>query len=585
MPIISKKLDQVKEVETVDIDRVDDLPEPPQKQQPNKLKQMWQKYWSKKKITIPVTVLLLVVVIFLVPYSRYKILGIFIEKSITVSVYDEQNGKPVSEALVEIDGKTAKTDGNGKIKIDSVRVGERQLKITKKYYDDFTTIKLIQVKDQNNFDVRIRANGRQVSVTVKSLISDTPIVGASITAGEVNAITDDNGSVVLVFPPESQKQEVIVKANKHNPKNAQIIVTEEDTDENNIRLTPEGKVYFNSKQSGKLDLVQTNLDGTDRKTIVDGTGKEDDSYTPLLSSRDWRYLALISSRDGKSKLYVVDTQDNSLNVISEENESVVPIGWKDQYFIYSSNNGLEIWYPKRERVVSYDAERHQKITLEESRAEGTGLFDYAAEQFTTFGILKNEIVTTKTWSADSYSGGKILGKKDTINSISPAGTDRKVIKEFDTRVGANNWFAMQKYKPQILNYRYSHFPVDEYYEYSNGKLLDAPGLRGNDFAVPFPTYIISPSGTKTFWQEVRDGKNVLFIGDKDANVDGSKMIASMSEFNAAGWFSEDYILLTKSGNELYISDTDKVDNPTKISDFQPITNFTYLGGGYSYIIR
>ncbi|MFO0920780.1 MAG: hypothetical protein U0451_03855, partial [Candidatus Saccharimonadales bacterium] len=276
MPKTSKRFDEVKEVETVDIDRVDDLPEPPQKQQPNKLKQMWQKYWSKKKITIPATVLLLVVVTFLVPYSRYKILGIFIEKSVIVNVYDEQNGKPVSEALVEIDGKTAKTDGNGNIKIDSVSVGERQLKITKKYYDDFTTTKLIQIKNQNNFDARIRANGRQVSVTVKSLINDTPIVGASITSGEVNAITDDNGSVVLVFPPESQKQEVVIKANKHNPQNAQIIVTEEYTNENNIKLTPEGKIYFNSKQSGKLDLVQTNLDGTDRKTIVEGTGKEDD---------------------------------------------------------------------------------------------------------------------------------------------------------------------------------------------------------------------------------------------------------------------------------------------------------------------
>jgi len=585
MPKTSKRFDEVKEVETVDIDRVDDLPEPPQKQQPNKLKQMWQKYWSKKKITIPATVLLLVVVTFLVPYSRYKILGIFIEKSVIVNVYDEQNGKPVSEALVEIDGKTAKTDGNGNIKIDSVSVGERQLKITKKYYDDFTTTKLIQIKNQNNFDARIRANGRQVSVTVKSLINDTPIVGASITSGEVNAITDDNGSVVLVFPPESQKQEVVIKANKHNPQNAQIIVTEEYTNENNIKLTPEGKIYFNSKQSGKLDLVQTNLDGTDRKTIVEGTGKEDDNYTPLLASRDWRYLALISSRDGKGRLYIVDTQDNSLNVISEENESVTPIGWKDQYFIYSSNSGLEIWYPNREKVVSYDAEKRQKITLEATKTEGTGVFDYAAEQFTTFGILQNEIVTTKTWSADSYSGGKILGKKDTINSISPAGTDRKVVKEFDTGVGTNNWFTMQKYKPQILNYQYSHFTVDEYYEYSNGKLLNAPGLRGSDFATPFPTYLISPSGTKTFWQEVRDGKNTLFIGDKDANIDGSKMIASMSEFSAVGWFGEDYILLTKSGSELYISDTDKVENPIKIGDFQPMADVYYLAGGYSYIIR
>ena len=53
MPKTSKRFDEVKEVETVDIDRVDDLPEPPQKQQPISLSRCGKSIGVKRKSQYP----------------------------------------------------------------------------------------------------------------------------------------------------------------------------------------------------------------------------------------------------------------------------------------------------------------------------------------------------------------------------------------------------------------------------------------------------------------------------------------------------------------------------------------------------
>ena len=94
--------------------------------------------------------------------------------------------------------------------------------------------------------------------------------------------------------------------------------------------------------------------------------------------------------------------------------------------------------------------------------------------------------------------------------------------------------------------------------------------------------IESPNGKTNFWSEERDGKNVLFIGDADA--ENSKEIATLSEYVPYGWFTDDYVLVSKNGSELYIMGRDGIkpgDVPTKISDYhRPSYNFTGYGKGY-----
>jgi len=60
----------------------------------SKFKRLLNVYWAKKKVTVPLTVLTLLLVIFAIPVTRYDTLGLFLKKSVTVSVVDSKTGTP-----------------------------------------------------------------------------------------------------------------------------------------------------------------------------------------------------------------------------------------------------------------------------------------------------------------------------------------------------------------------------------------------------------------------------------------------------------------------------------------------------------
>jgi hypothetical protein len=91
--------------------------------------------------------------------------------------------------------------------------------------------------------------------------------------------------------------------------------------------------------------------------------------------------------------------------------------------------------------------------------------------------------------------------------------------------------------------------------------------------------LLSPSADQTFWSESRDGKNTLFIGDQGGQ--NGKQIASLSDYNTFGWFTDDYLLVSKNSSELYIMDKAGKQAALKVSDYhKPTQNFYGYGGGY-----
>ncbi len=574
-------IDKNNKLEAIEINEAEEKPVVPKPDQPGKIKKIWKKYLEKKKITFPLTILVVFLIIFLVPVTRYKVLGLFIKRTVTVNLYDSKTNKPISDALVEVDGKSATSDGGGQTKIEKVKVGYRQIKVTKKYYKDSLSDITVTLRGTNTFSEAAEATGRQVPVSVNNLVNSKSVKGATIKSSDSSATTDEQGNAVLVTSPSQEEVEVTIKADEFNEKTAKLKVTDDQIDENKVKLTPSGKVYFVSKQSGKNDVVETNLDGSERKVIVPGTGKEQDDFTSLSVSRDWRYLSLFANRDGKNNIYIVDVKDPVLQETQKDYKMTIPIGWHNQYFVYSVEKEIPQWQAKRYSLISYDSEKRQNIVLDENRAEGTSDIDYASEQYTTYSILQNEVVYSKIWYADFYSGGKIVGKQNSINSINPAGVDKKNIKEFEAKIGSNFWINTTRPKPQILNFSVSDFTQYKYFEYQSKKLTEKPQTSSN-FDIQFPKYILSPSGNKTTWSEPRDGKNAIFIGDLDAEE--SKQIVDKTEYKVIGWYSDDYLLLSKNGSELYISEVNNIANPIKISDFQP-NSFNDMGGGYSYVIQ
>ena len=120
-----------------------------------------------------------------------------------------------------------------------------------------------------------------------------------------------------------------------------------------------------------------------------------------------------------------------------------------------------------------------------------------------------------------------------------------------------------------------------FFEYEDGKLSENKSLE-TDFYKNYFTYLFSPSAKQTFWAEDRDGKATLFVGN-DHGEDG-KEIASLSEYNTYGWYTDDYLLVSKKGSELYVLPaSNKLDKtePFKVTDYyRPAQTFRGYGGGY-----
>ena len=352
---------------------------------------------------------------------------------------------------------------------------------------------------------------------------------------------------------------------------------------------PTGQVFFLSKKTGKIDVVRTNLDGSDRKTIVKGTGKERDNETSLLASRDWRYLALLANRDGgTASLYLIDTKTNAMTLIDEGKDiSTTLIGWSGHQFWYEIDRNNDYWTAKQEALKTLNADSKQLKIVDEDKSVGSEEVG-AYETLDNFYIQEQGVVYTKIWNTsllpEEYVGddAKLLaGKNHTINLATADGTKLSTLKSFSLK--SPNYLGQAKlYEPRELYFQLTNDNgKNSYIEYENGQILDA-SVTDNEFDSSYPTFLVSPTGKKTFWSEPRDGKNALFVGD--AFGKNKTQLASGSEFKAYGWFTDGNLLLQKSDSELYISTPEAMktgDAPIKISDYHK-PDLNYAGYGYGY---
>jgi hypothetical protein len=222
-------------------------------------------------------------------------------------------------------------------------------------------------------------------------------------------------------------------------------------------------------------------------------------------------------------------------------------------------------------------------TLDETDGEGSGSGDYATSLFSQIYLLDNEVVYNKNWTSSYVYWGptKLAGKQISLMSVRPDGSGRKSLKDFPVPDGSNYYSVeLSLYAPREL---YVQVPAPSggkltYWEYEDGKVQPKPDVTDQQFNEPYPTFLASPSGKQTLWSEARDGKNTLFIGT--AEGEDGKQIASLSEYASYGWYTDDYLLVSKNGSELYIMPV-AGGAPFKVSDYhKPDYNFRGYGGGY-----
>lgn len=549
-------------------------------------------YLSRKKLTIPVTILVVIGLLLAVPATRYAVLGSFIKKDFTATVLDSKTNQPISSAELQLAGQSARTDQSGKVTFHGVKAGPHALVVAKKYYTDTSTNVLVPITGSGvSAEVRLTATGRQVKVSVVNKISGKGVKNASLSAAGTEVKTNENGEATIVLPPDVETQDATITTDGYNNQTVKVAVIEDEkvAEQNKFTITPSGKVYFLSKRTGKINVMKSDLDGANATVVVEATGNEDDGDTILLASQDWKYLALKAKRDGADKpasLYLIDTSNDKLTTMDEGDASFTLTGWSGHTFVYLvQRDKVQFWQPNKYSIKSFNADGAKLNTLDSTAGEGSGAgsyygTDYKSEYYTNLILVGDTVHYDKTWGSGIYSadGSGLAGKQNGIYSVKANGQDKKTLKSFD----ATKYSSMESklYKPTEVYYRlYTKSGGSEFYEVENGA-VQTKGDLSNQFYGFYPTYLYDPSNKQTFWAEPRDGKNTLFIGDNEG--DNSKTIAELSEYAAYGWYTDDYILLSKNSSELYIAPaTEFGQNVLKITDYhKPNTTFYGYGGGY-----
>lgn len=531
-----------------------------------------------------VIVACLAAIIFIIPATRYTILGLFIHKTVTISVVDSKTHTPVSGAKVTLHNTLGTTDSGGKVKL-KVPIGSQSLTVTKQYFKTHSGTYFVGLmRSKTPPMVELVATGRQVPITVLDKISHRPISGAEITILDTTAKTNSQGQATIVLPTTHDTESAAISVSGYNLLNVSVTVTSTATTDNTFYMVPAGKIYFLSNQSGKIDVVKTNLDGSARQVVIAGTGKEDPNTTSLLASRDWSYLVLKAQRDtAQPALYLIDTSNDKITTFDSGDANFTLIGWYNHNFMYDIvKNTVPAWTNGHEVIKSYNADQGQPNQLDQSQGEGSSTA-YAYQTFLNYFIVDSTLVYNTQWS--SYSGGTaydLSSKTNSIRIVSPSGSGKK---DVQTLAATNfGYFQAALYEPKSAYYSAynSTDSTSTYYNYTNQAVSQITSINQSTFNKPYPTYLLSPDGTHTFWSVYTDGKNTLNVGD--ANAKNSKTVGSQTDFTPYGWFTDNYLLVSKNNSELYIMPTTGTS-----TDIQPqkITNYykpptVYNGYGYGY---
>lgn len=571
--------------------RQDELTESsiPKKHSPwDRLRYAWVYWWAsprKRWATIGALVLIIGGV-FAVPYTRYNSLGLVVKSNILVTTIDSKTGKPVSGATVMVGNLEAKTGEDGKALL-KVPTGSREITASKRYYSGHKVEVLVTLSEKKNtYSLPVAAIGRKIDIEVKNKVSGASVAGVQIEANGIEAKTDTLGKATLVLATGAANIEGKIKGDGYASADISIS-TDGGIAKNTFTVRPVGRVYFLSNLSGKTDVVSTNLDGTERKMVLAGTGSEDDANTSLLVSSDWKYLALISRRSGEnSNLYLIDTtKNNKLSIIGDVDSDYTPIGWSGHNFVYQlTKNPFTAWQNNRQALKSYNADTTQTLLLDQTQGSGTSLDDFTSQYFGSSEIMGAQIVYVKNWQASDSKLPGLSSKSATLDTISADGSGHKVIKSFALTgqvAGIMTDYINTRISTSDLLYvAFQTTNVANFFTYDGTTINPSTTLTADSFAaLPPVTYYFSPSSGQSFWTDTLGGTKKLQIGDKNAK--NAKQILDSGVYDAYSWFDDNYLLLSKNGRELYVYSSKDGGTPLLLTDNYKVSTGLNMGNDLS----
>lgn len=533
----------------------------------------WLGRYGKRLLQVIFGCLLIVIALLIFTDAKYAVMNLFGRASLTVTVVDASTKQPVPGATVTNGIARGRTDDSGRAVLKEVPFGNSEIIIEKPAYSRLSHRFKI-VRGMHDEVTTLNATGTLLRFKVTDLISQQPVKGAKASFMGSDAIGDANGLVVLSVPPQ-QEGKVAITLSKAGMTSVTKTVSTLIQDVNQVGLVPEGRVYFLSGQFGRIDIMKANLDGSDKRMVVMGTGKEDSRQTMLLASHDWKYLLLKANREGAEKLYLLNTHNDSLRAIDDEKAAFSLVGWSGHQFIYTVERvGARPWQSKVSAIKTFNADSGKLAIVDENLGKGGTDSFWLRQVFSGPHIVNDGLVYGKYWAGTMAKSEE----QQEIVHANADGSKKRVLKAL--RATDSERLASRPRDVTGVYFESIEAGSPRYYRYQQGEVKPV-SLNSGVFQARQPALLLSPDTKATVWQVRQVDKNSLFIGDGQGQ--NGVEVASARGVSPYGWFTDRYIIVSKDANQLLVMPRGGFPptGPLKITDyFRPGSNSDSYTHGY-----
>lgn len=516
----------------------------------HKVANYFRAWWENKPIRYGTFAAfgLLLVVIALLPTTRYTMLNIFgVRVGTSMTVIDSQTRLPLKNINVSLQDKTQATNEDGYVEFTDLKLGKSQLLISKIGYADNDREIVLGWGSNPIGNQELIATGEQFTFILSDWQSGEKITTAEANAGENSAKADDTGKIVLTVGQENISDvEVVISA--ENYRDEVLGSSQLSDDEIDIKLVPAKKHVFVSNRSGEFDLYKIDVDQKNEEILLGSTGKEREVPT-VLTHPTRNLTAFVSSRDGDENsdgfildgLFLIDVESGDTNRIARS-EQLQLLGWSgDNLIFWQVVEGTSRANPERSKIISYNERTSERTELA------------AANYFNDIELIDDTVY----YAVSSYAVPQSQAK---LYSINIDGTGKQEL------INKQVWSIFRTVYNKLL----FNTEDQKWYEKELDQEVQEVGQQ------PAPQgykYVDSPNGEKTAWVEVRDGKGVLLLSDT-SEINEEQILTLPGVNEVLYWLNDTSLvfrLITNTETADYIVDITKKE-PIKITDVTATQN-------------
>ena len=475
--------------------------------------------FAHKKVIAGIVVALLLI-LFIVPISRYAILNLTgVRASLSLTVIDANSLQPINDAEISLNGSVTSTNNNGQAELKNVKLGKGTLNIKKRSFAPLEqSITVGWGSNPIDESFKLEPAGTSYNFLVKDYISGQPLENIKIASKDTVAITNKEGLATIKIEGAGDNYSIKLESDMYRVEEINLPLN--NNEQQIINAVPAQPNIFVSNRDGKYNLYKRDVDGKNEAIIFPATGNEVPQSMSVMTKPKSSIAAFVSTREGQknnegyflSNLYIVDaSKKNASRVEATQSEQIRLVSWSEDTVIFVKTvAGPSGNTDGRQRIIAYNVGQNKSTELAK------------ADSFNDVFAIKDAV-----YFAVSGPSGKLY-------KINNDGSAKKVV------LGAEVWTLQQvdetglvvrsaDRKIQKLNFETDKLTTIETNTATNSPIVSSPDSK--HFA-----YI-----------ERRDGKNVLIVkGDSKNKIEKLYKLPNGNLSYPINWLNDRYFIVHSS---------------------------------------